>query len=162
MIRDKIFQVGKTIGKHIWIHQQYHHVLPVNISDYLAHIPDDHPFDILLFDRKTQSLSFIQCPDFDVDNEPAAGDVFKITPDNIGQPCHTFSVKILRASKTNPRIYHHKWLFVQDDYAGFDVAQAQRRSALWQNKIEHTQAIISRIGHRQFWHQWLKDNEISQ
>jgi len=31
----------------------------------------------------------------------------------------------------DPLIYHDKWLFVADDYAGFDVAASKRRSAAW-------------------------------
>jgi hypothetical protein len=31
----------------------------------------------------------------------------------------------------DPYIYHHKWLFVKDDYSEFDVEESKRRSLAW-------------------------------
>ena len=31
----------------------------------------------------------------------------------------------------DPYIYHHKWLFVTDDYSGFNVEASKERSRLW-------------------------------
>ena len=32
---------------------------------------------------------------------------------------------------SDPYIYHHKWLFVADDYDGFDVEESKARSGAW-------------------------------
>ena len=40
------------------------------------------------------------------------------------------AIKIYRY-KNNLKIYHHRWVFVQDDYEGFDVKKDKQWSALW-------------------------------
>ena len=53
-----------------------------------------------------------------------------------------------RAVPSDPPIYHHKWLFVDDDYPGFDVAQGKLRSAAW---LALPDVDKSRIGRRSYW-----------
>lgn len=37
----------------------------------------------------------------------------------------------LHHALADPYIYHHKWLFVAEDYREFDVAKSQDRSVSW-------------------------------
>ena len=53
-------------------------------------------------------------PDFDTSYFPIVKASFKVNSDN------TFPKAQPRKSKDNPPIYHHRWLFVKDDYTGFD------------------------------------------
>ena len=45
-------------------------------------------------------------------------------------------------------IYHHKWLFVDDDYKGFNVEESKRRLAAW---LVLPDVNKSRIGRRNSW-----------
>jgi hypothetical protein len=84
-------------------------------------------------------VSFVQCPGFDDEPEPSIGGVVTVRADGTLQR---------RAVPSDPPIYHHKWLFVEDDYAGFDVAESQRRSAAW---LVLPGVDKSRIGRRSYW-----------
>jgi len=48
----------------------------------------------------------------------------------------------------DPDIYHHKWLFVADDYQGFDVVASKTRSEQW---IALGDVDRSRIGRKSYW-----------
>ena len=50
--------------------------------------------------------------------------------------------------KSSPQIYHHKWLFVTDDYPGFDVEESKNRSRKW---VSLPNIDYSRIGYKKFW-----------
>ena len=55
-----------------------------------------------------------------------------------------------RSLPADPYIYHHKWLFVAEDYAGFDVEESKRRSQQW---IALEGVDRSRIGRKRYWEQ---------
>jgi hypothetical protein len=48
----------------------------------------------------------------------------------------------------DPYIYHHKWLFVDDDYRGFDTEQSKARSQQW---ITLGDVDRARIGRQSYW-----------
>ena len=60
-------------------------------------------------------------------------------------------------------IYHHKWMFVDDDYNGFDIQESKRRSSLWRDAIDKyaeqnnikKRTISSRIGKQNYWFELL-------
>jgi len=58
----------------------------------------------------------------------------------------TFRLVSLQSS--DPYIYHHKWLFVADDYGGFDVDESKRRSLAWMSLPDIDK---SRIGRKSYW-----------
>ena len=49
---------------------------------------------------------------------------------------------------SDPFIYHHKWLFVKDDYDGFDVEESKTRSRAW---MALTDIDRTRIGKKSYW-----------
>jgi hypothetical protein len=49
---------------------------------------------------------------------------------------------------SDPYIYHHKWLFVDDDYDGFNLEVSRRRSETW---TQIPDIDNSRIGRRSYW-----------
>jgi len=51
--------------------------------------------------------------------------------------------------KRIPQIYHHKWLFVKDDYQGFDVDKSKERSAEWLQVSDRIN--MSKIGTLNYW-----------
>ncbi len=57
-----------------------------------------------------------------------------------------------RTTPADPYIYHHKWLFVDDDYRGFDVAESKARSVQW---IGLGDVDRSRIGRKSYWENYV-------
>lgn len=103
-------------------------------------------YDIIKIDNKRVSL--IQSPDWDTKNEPSVGDSICFHQDG--------TRKKIKASN---KIYHCKYLFVKDDYAGFNIKKAKERAKLW-NSIPNIKMHKSRIGNRPYWNNLLKENNI--
>ena len=105
-----------------------------------------HSFHIIKYDKDKISLIF--SGDFDIANEPTVGDSLCVK--NNGE------TKIIKASG---KIYHKKYLFVNDDYKGFDIEEAKKRAMLWEI-IPNTKEHKKKIGNREYWEKLLKENEI--
>lgn len=86
-----------------------------------------------------RSVSFVQVPDFDISPEPVIGAIITVKTDGC---CRRME------APRDPFIYHHKWLFVKDDYDGFDVQESKRRSAAW---LPLPKIDKSRIGRKSYW-----------
>ncbi len=73
------------------------------------------------FNLADQSLSFDYSPDFDHSDEPVLAASFTVHADGTSQ---------FIPIAMDPIIWPHKWLWVADNYSGFDVKQSMQRS-LW-------------------------------
>lgn len=73
------------------------------------------------FNLADQSLSFDYSPDFDFSDEPVLAASFTVHADGTSQ---------FIPINMDPIIWPHKWLWVTDEYTGFDVKQSMQRS-LW-------------------------------
>ena len=100
--------------------------------------------EILKIDKKQKRVSFIESPDWDTASEPAVGTAYMV--DLIKN-----QIKII-----NPKgqVYHHKWMFVGDDYMGFDINESKRWSEKWLSVIPSE--LKTRIGYKKFWLETLK------
>ena len=105
----------------------------------LLHLAPDIQEELLFLPLVTGAVSFIKSPDFDTADEPIVGDVITVKPDGTTRR---------RSRRADPQIYHHKWLFVADDYKGFNVAASKRRSATW---LKLADIDKSRIGTKSYW-----------
>ncbi len=88
-----------------------------------------------------ETVSFIHSADFDSADEPTVGDLYTIKVDGSAS---------FRRQLADPWIYHHKWLFVAEDYKGFDVESSKDRSRHW---LALDVIDFRRIGRRSFWHE---------
>ena len=131
--------VGKMIGGSLYVHQNYEQVIPQEILGAAKQQLDDFPYNIVKYAPSTGNVTFIWSPDFDRADEPVVGPALLIKPDG--------TKKSIKPS-SDPWIYHHKWLFVKDDYPGFDVQASKQRSLQWMSlpNIDY-----SRIGKKSFW-----------
>ena len=84
-------------------------------------------------------MSFIHCPGFDAEPEPVIAAIVVVRADGTVER---------RSLPADPYIYHHKWLFVAEDYAGFDVSASRVRSQQW---LGLSGVDRSRIGKRSYW-----------
>lgn len=130
-IRRSKYGVGKEIGGDVYLHKQYvDKVIPKELwsaaVDALEESYPDFEYNCVRYSPKTQSISFQEAPDFDTAREPVVGDYITYTP---GKP--------LKKGHSN-YIWHHKWLWVMNDYSGFDVAESWNWSKAWLNTLQET------------------------
>jgi hypothetical protein len=137
--RSKRFGVGKEIGGAVYVHRRYESVFEPLISAAKQYVPDGFDYDVVKFRRANGVFTFIQSGDFDSASEPTVGDTLTVDTDGNTR---------LRKRLADPFIYHHKWLFVDDDYDGFDVEQSKRWSIAWMSLPEVDK---SRIGRKSYW-----------
>lgn len=137
--RSKRFGVGKEIGGAVYVHRQYESVLPVALEKAKAKLPPTFNYTVVKFATSDGTISFIESEGFDTSSEPTVGDVYTVKADG------TISI---RRKSDDPWIYHHKWLFVADDYAGFDVEASKNRSSHW---LSLESIDFRRIGKKSYW-----------
>jgi hypothetical protein len=125
--RDKELGFGKRMGDNLYFHILYSDevmsrklmVKAVTIAEkvFAERYPDEIFMEcetpIIKYNKKQGKVSFLWCPDFDTDLEPAITGY--ITVD-----LSTKSGRLVNYKKDFP-IYHHKWLMVKDDYKDFDI-----------------------------------------
>lgn len=153
--RSAKFGVGKEIGGAVYVHRSYLEVLPATVNKCLSFL-DAAEFTVVKYAEKPQTVSFIQSPDFDLASEPVVGDLITVT----------FDGRATRRKRlSDPYIYHHKWLFVKDDYSGFNVEESRQRSLAW---LSLDGIDKKRIGRQSYWEkhvvpriQPLSDNWLS-
>lgn len=145
--------VGKFIGGNIYIHKDYADILPQNrLNEALKTLKENvfnFDYAIIRYNKEKNSFAFIKSPDFDSSDEPIVGDSILISSDN--------SLKFT-PQKKDPQIYHHKWLFVKDDYKGFEIKTSLKRTILWKEKMGVNKTLSSKIGTQSIWKIWLKEN----
>ena len=122
--RSSKMGVGKQIGNAVYVHKQYTGTTPeAERVKQAAKCAGAWEWDIAKI--TPESISLIKSPDFDSADEPISGDSLIVRNDG--------STRINPQHSSDPNIYHHKWLMVGDDYAGFDVEQSKARSSKWIN-----------------------------
>ncbi|HRT84924.1 MAG TPA: hypothetical protein P5523_09825, partial [Bacteroidales bacterium] len=121
-------KVGKLVGPQLYVHRQYAaEVIPHSQLKYAAEmlkqIKPTFRFNSVMWNRDTNEIRFDEAPDFDTAREPHVGKFIAISPDGS-----------IREGQSN-NIWHHKWLWVKDDYQGFDVDKAKEWSKLWISRL---------------------------
>lgn len=137
--RSLRYGVGKEIAGKVYVHRDYAFRLGSDVAAAASRLPDDYEYDVVKYDTRSGTVSFISSPDFDAAEEPTVGESIAVS----------LGAAIQRRSQlADPHVYHHKWLFVADDYAGFDVSASKRRSEAW---LALDNVDKSRIGTKSYW-----------
>lgn len=123
--------VGKAMGSCIYVHTQYvNEVIPTRILEksktLLTRLYPNFNFNTICFDVKAQIVRFDESPDFDTAREPHVGNYISVYVDENKPP---------QMGQSN-NIWHHKWLWVKDDYNGFDVNASKEWSRIWLSKLD--------------------------
>lgn len=139
-------KVGKDIGGFTYFHKQYINQFPDvedNILQKSLLLPNDFKYNTIKYNRKNGEVSFINSPDFDTSDEPISKDSYTVKGDGT----------LKYYNPKTPAIWHHKWLWVMDDYKGFDVDESKKRSVFWNKELENhpDKRIRSRIGSKKIW-----------
>lgn len=147
LVRDPTYGVGKKIGTKTWMHLDYAlGIIPSKLlTSGLQELSNAFIPNLIRYDSKTQEIVFIECPDFNLVDEPVMGRYFSFSGPGTGMLSHSSSL-----------VYHHKWLMVRDEYTGFNVELAKERSVRWKLASPRDKSFHSKIGHLSFWRQWSK------
>ena len=135
------YGVGKRIGGAVYVHRQYENALGEAMKAAKSKLPSEFEYTVIKHNEMNGNFSFIHCPEFDTAEEPSTGVYAVVKSDGTTK---------LHDALADPYIYHHKWLFVAEDYQGFDVAQSQQRSIAWMS-LDNVDK--SRIGRASYWKQ---------
>jgi hypothetical protein len=143
LIKRSHHGVGKMMGKTIYVHHSYvSDIMDRNVyMDAVEQLPEEFMWTIVKYDTSNGNISFISSPDFDETDEPIVGDSYLVKPNGI--------IKLTK-QKDNFQIYHHKWLFVKDDYKEFDVDTSKKRSEYWLSISD--QINMAKIGYSDYWY----------
>jgi len=138
--RASRYGVGKLMGYDLYFHKLYQNeIIPKSILSSAIDLANEFDYNLIKYNLKTNNITFIQSPDFDSAPEPTVGLQLLVKTDG--------TIKLMRPS-SDPWIYHHKWLFVRDDYPGFDVNESKHRSEHWMSLPD---VDYKRIGKKSFW-----------
>lgn len=151
-------RVGKVVGSNVYVHTSAAaKALPLSLLQLVLHqmwyLPPMAEYNIIKIDRRSNRVSFLYSPDWDTASEPQVTVAYTMVPEDDGYRC--------RVSTYRGVIYHHKWMFVADDYPGFDVAASKAWSEYWENhphvvalKNDPDEKFKSKIG---MWDYWKKN-----
>lgn len=127
-IKRSKYGVGKDIGGTIYVHRDYvDDVIPADVyENALQVLSENHPdfeFNCVEWNPKTNMVRFDEAAGFDKEREPVVGDYIRVSADGKTEQGHT------------NYIWHHKWLWVKNDYKGFDVKKSWEWSKQWLSTI---------------------------
>lgn len=141
----------KIVGSCFYVHksavQQFTPEQREAVAHALCKIPVCFEYDIIKYNRNNGAVTFTQSPDWDTANEPLVGDSYTVRANGT----------VKRINKSRGQIYHHKWLFVKEDYTGFNVEESKHRSKII-NEI--SVGLKQRIGYKKFWIELLAEHGV--
>lgn len=124
--------VGKFISGSVYIHKDYAlDVIPEDVYKRALDIAlyQGRKFNTIKYNLKTKEVRFDDAKDFDSAREPSPG-FFLSVKNNIKRPSYIL--------KFSCNIWHHKWLWVSDDYEGFDVEESYEWSKQWLSLLKES------------------------
>jgi hypothetical protein len=130
--RSLKYGVGKSIGGYVYLHKDYEMVLPIQELSRAKEQICSFEYNCLKYGR--EGITFFNCEEFDNETCPVVGEYIKVYQDQI---YHGYSKSI----------WHHKWLWVKDDYQGFNVECSFEYSRSWVMKAMD----VRRIGNKEYW-----------
>jgi len=112
-------------------------------------------YDVIKIDILNNTISFIKCKGWDEYPEPW---VVETTVFSYNDP--RIPKRNLKYTKNYP-VYHNKWMFVSDNYKGFDIQKSKVRTKIIESTIQTYRQDRRKIGFLDYWQKLLEDNNIS-
>jgi hypothetical protein len=134
--------VGKEISGKVYFHRLYwEEYLDPGTWERILSVADTEAFlfDCVMVDLRSGKVRLDEAPDFDTAREPMVGKTLTYIAEG--------EIK-LGSSKA---VWHHKWLWVKDDYQGFDVQE----SFDWSHRWLQTLTEPAKGGSLDAWHKQL-------
>lgn len=131
VVKRSKYGVGKQMGSQVYLHKDYvSDVIPKKVWEnalkVLSDADSDFEYNCVMYDTKTGNVRFDEAPNFDESREPIVGDTITVKPEGTVKHGHS------------NYIWHHKWLWVKNDYQGFDVNQSKAWSNKWLGTLTET------------------------
>ncbi len=107
--RSRRFGVGKEIGYAVYVHREYEDRLGATVEWAKRHLPEHYDYTVVKLNQRSDSVSFIRCPNFDTEHEPSIDAIIVVNTDGTAQH---------RTTPADPYIYHHNgcsWMIVTED-----------------------------------------------
>jgi len=125
------YPTGKVIGGQVYFHKTALPEMPEDVqrmfSQAIQQLPADTQFNTLMYEPaskdKPARIRFDESLDFDTAREPTPGNYISVDAEGN-----------VKTGKTN-QIFHHKWMWVPENYSGFDVNDSFNWSKKWTEKI---------------------------
>ena len=158
--------MGKVVGTTLYLHKSAVDTLPSDLfNKYNTHLKamlNEMEFDFDVIAISKSDVHFVQCSEWDTEDEPIVEDRVAVWQIN-----DEWKVELRHAPVNNPFIYHHKHLFVNSDYQGFNVDENKLRT----HRIElaiHTEClsgvsrkdITTRMGRLDYWEKFCKKHSL--
>lgn len=158
--------VGKILGRNKWVHVSAFDDIPkvdqILVEKALVALRQEKGIEVnfnsdvmikLTHADRDGAVTFCYSPDWKTATEPECGPMYGVKGLNTGN--HSFW-EIQPPSV--PYIYHHKWMFVNDDYTGFDIKEAKAWSEVWENHdvvralmADKSENFRLQIGKKDYW-----------
>jgi len=125
------YSIGKVIGGKVYLHINYIDTLPdpEEAIRALEATNNVSRYRCLSYDPKTSTYMFSASPYFNSANEPTPGQAQKVEVEDNAFKVHT--PKVINS------IWHHKWMWVDDNYKGFNVKESYEWSKEWAAEISN-------------------------
>jgi len=134
LIQRSKLGVGKQIGQQIYAHKLYmNQIIPQDILKKALEQMPSFKFNTIVWNKKEKTIRFDSAENFNTAREPTAGEYIKVN----------YKTNSIKKGVTNS-IWHHKWMWVKDDYKGFDVQESFEWSKKWLGKLNTTAKGSSR------------------
>ena len=136
--------VGKEVGGQLYLHKLYVDIIlqsggykDISENDYNTAKDSigDFNFNCVMLDSKRRVIRFDEAPDFDTSREPIPGKTVSVVLDGA-----TLSTGY------SDQIWHHKWMWVMNDYTGFDVRESWEWSKTYLSVLRDTEDKVSNRG----------------
>ena len=147
------FDVGKQVGSKIYFHKSVHDkIVPQDVWNKAMEMVAGTKvngrqleFNTACYDLSEPHIVRLDtCLRFDTEREPIVELSFKFNTRN-------YKTEV----RNNNQIFHHKWLWVDKDYKGFDVKESYEWSKLWLDKLNETAS-----GYPYKWEEQLKKYNV--
>lgn len=124
--------VGKKMGNGIYLHKDYAtEVIPEDVWNKAQAIADREGinYNTVYYEpkKRPKMVRFDEAPDFDTAREPFTGNWVYVDTES-GD---------INSRGQSKQIWHNKWMWVKDDYTGFDVEEAYEWSKRWNQLISN-------------------------
>jgi len=128
-IKRSKYGVGKEIGGQFYFNKEYaSDIIPdAELNQAISILAEEYPnfqYNCMMYQPSKSIVRFDEAADFDTAREPMTGDYVSVNID-------TGAIKTGHSNY----IWHHKWLWVKNDYKGFDVGEAWNWSKTWLNTL---------------------------
>jgi len=140
--------IGKKVGGNIYVHKSLEETL-MNIFPFAEEVIKkyfDYNYNIIKVNLRKKQVTLIYSCDWDTAHEP--------------EVTRYLIIKNGEAKEVIPKkkqIYHHKWMFVDDNYKGFDIEESKARSGWWEGKLPNVNK--SKIGYKSYWTELIQSLE---